>query len=153
MASASNILMNLLVSFPFLWAFWLFLDLVVRFFLSCFVSLFSLLTWRILYVKFHSHILTVYSHCLYQGYQFPFVFSKQFDCQPCTWSGWSFLDFYRVCILLCISWECDWVASSLWQIVIVIAYLPGICHSGSFPLLRLFLLLSIPLSRFVWCSR
>ena len=49
-------------------------------------------------------------------------------------------------IWLCISWVCDWLASLLLQIVMVIVHLPGICLFRSLPLLSLFLLLSIPLS-------
>ena len=67
--------------FPLLWAFWFFLGLVVLFLLSCVVSQFSLWAWHIFYVEFHSYILTVYSHCLYQGFQYFFIFCKQ-----CDWS-------------------------------------------------------------------
>ena len=56
------------------------------------------------------------------------------------------------CIRLCISWVCGWVASSLLQIVIVIAHL-GIYQSGSLSQLSFFFLLSIRLSRFSWFSR
>ena len=63
-------------------------------------------------------------------------------------SGWSFLVIYWVCIQLCIFWECDWVASLLLQIVMVIMHLPRICLSRSLPLLSFSPLLSIPLSMF-----
>ena len=55
-------------------------------------------------------------------------------------------------IRLCISWECDWVVSSLLQLVMVIMRRPGICLSGSLLLLSFFLLQSIPLSKFSWSS-
>ena len=63
-------------------------------------------------------------------------------------SEWSFPAIYLVCIWLCISRVCGWVASSLLQIAIVIAHLPARHLSGYSLQLSFSLLLSIPLSIF-----
>ena len=46
--------------------------------------------------------------------------------------------------------ECNWEASLILQIVIVIAHFPGRCLSRFLPLRKFFLLLSIPLSTLFW---
>ena len=56
-------------------------------------------------------------------------------------------------IRLCISWECDWVPSSLLQIIKVTVHLPGICLFGYLPQLSFFIMSWILLSRFSRSSR
>ena len=64
--------------------------------------------WRsvFFYTKFHSYILTVYSHSPYLGFEFfffLFCFWQTVWCHLCTSSSWSFLAIYWGCIRLFIS--------------------------------------------------
>ena len=67
--------------FTFLRALEFFLDLMVPVRPSCVVSfpVFHYYHGAFFYAKFHPNVLTVYFHCLYEGFQFVFVFGKQFD--------------------------------------------------------------------------
>ena len=138
---------------PFLRAFWFLLDLVVRLLPSCVVCRFSLLASRIFLCKIPLLYLEYIFSKSVLGFPILFRFWQTVWCRPCTSGGWFFSAIYWVCIRQCISWGCDWVVSSLLQIVVVILYLPGICLFGSLPLLNFSHQLSIPLSRFACSSR
>ena len=82
-----------------------------------------------------------------------FSFWQTVWCRPYTLGGRFFLAIYEVCIHLRISYVNDSLASSLLQIVMMMAHLPGRSFSGFSPRLSFFLLLSVPPSSFLWYFR
>ena len=66
----------------FIQAFRFFLDLAVLFFPLFVFSTFHYEHGTFFYAKFHYYILLVYSYCLYQSFQFFFIFCKQLDVLP-----------------------------------------------------------------------
>ena len=57
----------------------IFVGLVVLFLLLCVILASPYLQGAFFYAKFHSYVLTVYSHYMYWSFQLFFIFSKQFD--------------------------------------------------------------------------
>ena len=118
MVSASSISKYLWVSFSLSVQF--FLDLVVLFLLSFLVFRFSLWAW-------HIFLCQTPSLCHHDISSLPASSSYSFlanSLMSSIYIMWLiFLTIYKVCILRCISYVCE--SSSLLQIVMVIAHLPG----------------------------
>ena len=142
MVSASNIPKYLSVSFS--WSVLIFLDLVVLFLPSFVFFRLSLLAWCI----FLCQIPSLCSDCIFYLPVLEFQIFFFVWCRPCTLHDWIFSCDLLSLYFQCISWECNWVATSLLQIVMVIAHLPGIYLSGFLPKLSFFLLQSNRLSSF-----
>ena len=99
--------------FPFVRAFWFFLDLVVLFFQSFVVFHFSLWAWHNFSKPDSIPISSLY--ILTASIRVSNSFS--FLAVWCTLGGWFFLAIYEFCILLSVFLVCDPKASSLLQMV------------------------------------
>ena len=71
---------------------------------------FSLLVWFIFPCQIPFLCLDSIFSLPVSGFPLLFHFLQRVWCRPCTLGDWSFLTIYQVCIHLCISWVCGWVA-------------------------------------------
>ena len=97
------------------------------------------------YAKLHPHFLTVYSHCLYKGFQFFFFFFFAKRLMSSMYIRWLIISCYFVSFYPPVHFLSMRLSG---KILIVIAHLPEIFHSGFLPQLNFFFLQSIPVSSF-----
>ena len=104
--------------FLFLLRSYFLIDFVVRSLLSFVVFRFSSWEWHIFLCEIPSLCRQYISSLPVLG----LYFWQTVWCHPCTIGCWFFLPICGVCIRLCFSQVCDWLASSLLQIVIEVDY-------------------------------